>query len=66
MGGTDAGKTEHHRTVIDADGAKVLSRRVPNSEPELLELPPLEATHAQHTVIPGEKTAATIRIYGTS
>ncbi|MFE3109232.1 IS110 family transposase [Kitasatospora indigofera] len=36
--GTDAGKVEHHCTVIDADGAKVLSRRVPNSEPELLQL----------------------------
>jgi transposase len=36
--GTDAGKSEHHCTVIDADGAKVLSRRVPNNEAELLEL----------------------------
>ena len=36
--GTDAGKVEHHCTVIDADGVKVLSRRVPNSEPELLQL----------------------------
>ncbi|MEW1914920.1 IS110 family transposase [Kitasatospora sp. NPDC085895] len=36
--GTDAGKAEHHCTVIDTDGAKVLSRRVPNSEPELLQL----------------------------
>jgi transposase len=36
--GTDAGKAEHHCTVIDADGAKVLSRRVPNNEAELLEL----------------------------
>lgn len=36
--GTDAGKGEHHCTVIDADGAKVLSRRVPNNESELLEL----------------------------
>lgn len=36
--GTDAGKGEHHCTVIDADGTKVLSRRVPNSETELLEL----------------------------
>lgn len=36
--GTDAGKAEHHCTVINADGAKVLSRRVPNSESELLEL----------------------------
>lgn len=36
--GTDAGKVEHHCTVIDADGAKVLSRRVPNDEHELLAL----------------------------
>ncbi|WP_406707848.1 IS110 family RNA-guided transposase [Streptomyces halobius] len=36
--GTDAGKAGHHCTVIDANGAKMLSRRVPNSEPELLEL----------------------------
>ncbi|WP_411152858.1 IS110 family transposase [Streptomyces sp. A30] len=36
--GTDAGKAEHYCTVIDADGVKVLSRRVPNNEPELLEL----------------------------
>jgi transposase len=36
--GTDAGKAEHHCTVIDTDGTKVLSRRVVNNEPELLEL----------------------------
>ncbi|ROQ98963.1 transposase [Streptomyces sp. 2132.2] len=36
--GTDAGKAAHHCTVIDMDGTKVLSRRVPNNEPELLEL----------------------------
>lgn len=36
--GTDAGKAEHHCTVIDSDGAVVLSRRVPNNETELLEL----------------------------
>ncbi|MET7354769.1 IS110 family transposase [Streptomyces mirabilis] len=36
--GTDAGKAEHHCTAIDADGTKVLSRRVPNSEDELLQL----------------------------
>ncbi|MET9658746.1 transposase [Streptomyces sp. NPDC006510] len=38
--GTDAGRGEHHCAVIDADGTKVLSRRVPNNEPELLELWP--------------------------
>lgn len=31
--GTDAGKAEHHCTVIDADGVKVLSRRVPTTSP---------------------------------
>ncbi|MFD8292445.1 IS110 family transposase [Streptomyces lavendulae] len=36
--GTDAGKAAHHCTVIDTNGAKVLSRRVPNNEPDLLEL----------------------------
>ncbi len=36
--GTDAGKAEHHCTVIDQDGTKVLSRRVPNGEAELLQL----------------------------
>jgi transposase len=36
--GTDGGKAEHHCTVINADGTKVLSRRVPNNETELLEL----------------------------
>lgn len=36
--GTDAGKGEHHCTVIDANGVKVVSRRVPNSEDELLQL----------------------------
>lgn len=36
--GMDAGKGAHHCTVIDTDGIKVLSRRVPNNEAELLEL----------------------------
>ncbi|MFI6518408.1 IS110 family transposase [Spirillospora sp. NPDC050679] len=36
--GVDAGKGAHHCTVIDADGAKVLSRRVVNDEAELLAL----------------------------
>ncbi|WP_205717919.1 IS110 family transposase, partial [Actinomadura soli] len=34
----DAGKTHHHCVVIDADGTRLLSRRVPNDEPELLGL----------------------------
>jgi transposase len=36
--GIDAGKTHHHCVVLDADGTKVLSRRVANDEPELLQL----------------------------
>lgn len=36
--GVDAGKTHHHCVVIDADGRKLLSRRVPDDEPELLSL----------------------------
>ncbi len=36
--GTDAGKAEHHCTAIDTDGKTLLSRRVPNSETELLKL----------------------------
>ncbi|WP_343239728.1 IS110 family transposase [Streptomyces sp. SID9913] len=36
--GTDAGKGEHHCTVIDKDATVFLTRRVPNSETELLEL----------------------------
>jgi hypothetical protein len=36
--GTDAGKAERHCTVIDTDGVTMLSRRVPNSESDLLEL----------------------------
>ncbi|MFD3639024.1 hypothetical protein ACFWVO_06730 [Streptomyces griseus] len=35
---TDAGKAADHCTVIDRDGTKALSRRVPNNDPELLEL----------------------------
>jgi hypothetical protein len=36
--GVDAGKARHHCVVIDADGRKLLSRRVPSDEPELLAL----------------------------
>lgn len=36
--GVDAGKTHHHCVVIDSDGKRLLSRRVANDEPELLEL----------------------------
>lgn len=36
--GTDAGKSEHHCTVIDAEGERKLSRRVANDETALLKL----------------------------
>ncbi|MCQ4082695.1 IS110 family transposase [Streptomyces sp. RB6PN25] len=36
--GTDCGKTHHHCLVLDAEGATLLSRRVANDEPELLQL----------------------------
>jgi transposase len=36
--GVDAGKSEHHCVVIDADGKRVLSRRVANDEARLGEL----------------------------
>ncbi|MFD7667598.1 IS110 family transposase [Streptomyces sp. NPDC059788] len=36
--GADIGKTHHHCVVLDADGKRLLSRRVLNDEPELLAL----------------------------
>jgi hypothetical protein len=36
--GIDAGKAHHHCFVIDADGNLLLSQRVPNDEPTLLQL----------------------------
>lgn len=36
--GVDIGKTHHHAVVINADGERLLSRRVENDESELLEL----------------------------
>jgi transposase len=36
--GVDVGKTHHHCAVIDADGRRLLSRRVANDESELLGL----------------------------
>lgn len=36
--GIDAGKAHHHCVVIDADGTRLFSQRVPNDEPALLEL----------------------------
>lgn len=36
--GIDAGKTHHHCVAIDESGRRLLSRRVANDEPELLEL----------------------------
>ena len=35
--GIDAGKSDHHCVVIDTDGQRLLSQRVPNDEAELLE-----------------------------
>ncbi|MFD9545129.1 IS110 family transposase [Streptomyces sp. NPDC060022] len=36
--GIDAGKTHHHCVAIDESGRRLLSRRVANDEPDLLEL----------------------------
>lgn len=36
--GLDIGKTHHHCVVLDAEGKRLLSRRVQNDEPELLDL----------------------------
>ncbi|MFB7929653.1 IS110 family transposase [Streptomyces sp. NPDC056039] len=36
--GTDCGKTHHHCLVMDSEGGTLLSRRVANDEPELLQL----------------------------
>jgi transposase len=36
--GVDAGKAEHHCMVIDTEGRRLLSQRVANDEPALLEL----------------------------
>ncbi|MFG2570990.1 IS110 family transposase [Streptomyces sp. NPDC048567] len=36
--GVDIGKTHHHCVVLDAEGRRLLSRRVLNDEPELLAL----------------------------
>ncbi|MFS0718017.1 IS110 family transposase [Arthrobacter sp. 1P04PC] len=36
--GIDAGKAHHHCFVIDGDGNRLLSQRIPNDEPALLQL----------------------------
>jgi transposase len=36
--GIDAGKAHHHCVVIDAEGNRLLSQKIPNDEPALLEL----------------------------
>ncbi|BCW69270.1 hypothetical protein NicSoilB8_03140 [Arthrobacter sp. NicSoilB8] len=36
--GIDAGKAHHHCVVIDADGNRLLSQKIPNDEPALLQL----------------------------
>jgi hypothetical protein len=46
--GVDAGKLEHHCVVIDVDGKRVLSRRVPNDEATLGELISAVTTLADH------------------
>jgi hypothetical protein len=38
LGGTDIGKNHYHCVVVDAEGKRLLSRRVRNDEPELLTL----------------------------
>lgn len=47
--GIDAGKGHHHVVVIDPDGKRLLSRRVANTEPDLLEL--IDAVQALATQI---------------
>lgn len=47
--GIDAGKGHHHIVVIDPDGKRLLSRRVANTEPDLLEL--IDAVQALATQI---------------
>lgn len=36
--GIDAGNAHHHRVVIDADGNRLLSQKIPNDQAALLEL----------------------------
>jgi hypothetical protein len=36
--GIDCGRSHHHCLVLDAEGGTLLSRKVANDEPELLEL----------------------------
>lgn len=36
--GIDAGKAHHHCVVVDTDGNRLLSQKIPNDEPALLEL----------------------------
>src|SRR4051812_20503419 len=36
--GIDAGQSHHHVVVLDRDGTRLLSRRVANTEPELIAL----------------------------
>ncbi|EUA52288.1 transposase family protein [Mycobacterium xenopi 4042] len=43
--GVDAGKSDHHCVAIDAEGQRLLSRRVANDETALLEL--IDAVTAQ-------------------
>src|SRR5258705_12048859 len=43
--GVDAGKSDHYCVVIDADGKRLLSRRVANDEAALLVAGPTGAPH---------------------
>ncbi|MGW7361297.1 IS110 family transposase [Streptomyces sp. NPDC054802] len=54
--GTDTGKAAHHCTVIDTGGTKVLSRRVPNNDAELLELIGNVLALAQDVPVTGPST----------
>jgi transposase len=49
--GVDAGKSDHYCVVIDADGRRLLSRRVANDEAALLELITAVTTLAQGSEI---------------
>ena len=43
--GIDAGKAHHHIVVIDRDGTRLLSRRVPNHEPDRIKLIDIVRAH---------------------
>jgi Transposase IS116/IS110/IS902 family len=62
----DAGKAHHHCLVIDADGKRLLSRRVANDEPELA--PVISSLPGIGTLLGAEFLAATggdMEFFGT-